>query len=697
MDTGVASRLSAEAEADRLQALLEYEILDSPADKTFDELTQLAASICQAPISLVSLVDDCRQWFKSKVGLDVSETPREMAFCAHALGQPDELLVVNDALQDPRFAESELVLGPPHIRFYAGAPLVVSSGQVLGTLCVIDQRPRELSAEQLENLRLLARQVVALLEFQRTLKRLKKSAVELQQERRESQLIFDSAPCFMLYKDTEDRILRANRPCAASLGLELHQVEGKRAEEVFGVDAERYYQEDLKVISTGKPRLGFVFEAEVAGAGMRWLNADIIPITDTEGEVKKLLVVATDITELKRTEESLLQSQAKLAEFNEKLARRLEKQSVELAESEARYEDLYHNAPDMFLSVDMATRSILRCNKTFLEEFGYQEEELIGEDVIMLYAPSMLSRVPEVVAELQKTGEVRDHELTLVRKDGSPIEISLNISVIRDSLGRIVTTRGILRDITTVKRLQNESKAHLEQLAHLSRVATMNEMATGIAHELNQPLQAIKNYAEGALMRLQRKTFDAVSLAPLFEEIVADADRAADLITSIRRFVKPSNRHSEQIEPRQIVADVKRLLARELKDNFIKVEVNAPDILPSIQCDPVQIRQVLVNLLLNAIEAFSGSAASQRKVQIAFEQTKEDRIRFAVSDSGKGVEPGELPKLFETFYTTKDSGLGMGLPICRTIIEAHGGRLTVRENDGPGLTFEFDLPIAKND
>ena len=149
-----------ENEAERLNTLRGYGILDTHPEDRFDDLTRLASLICGTPISLISLVDEDRQWFKSKTGLEVCQTTREEAFCAHAIMSP-ELLLVPDASQDPRFATNPLVLGELHVRFYAGAPLTAPNGHHLGALCVIDRVPRQLSREQLESLRILSRQVMA--------------------------------------------------------------------------------------------------------------------------------------------------------------------------------------------------------------------------------------------------------------------------------------------------------------------------------------------------------------------------------------------------------------------------------------------------------------------------------------------------------------------------------------------------------
>jgi two-component system, cell cycle sensor histidine kinase and response regulator CckA len=213
-------------EADRLRMLASYEVLDTPSEAEFDDLAELAAQVCQTPTALITFIDDRRQWFKARVGLDVRETHRDLAFCAHAILETD-VLVVPDATRDPRFSVNALVTGPPHIRFYAGAPVIVAEGHALGTVAVVDYEPRQPTDAQLEGLRALGRQVAAQLALRRrALEERRRAATEAQQTADRRRAMLDSALDAIVGMDAEGRLTEFNPAAERMFGYAREEAIG---------------------------------------------------------------------------------------------------------------------------------------------------------------------------------------------------------------------------------------------------------------------------------------------------------------------------------------------------------------------------------------------------------------------------------------------------------------------------------------
>ncbi len=379
----------------------------------------------------------------------------------------------------------------------------------------------------------------------------------------------------------------------------------------------------------------------------------------------------------------------------------LEIPDVEMADEQRRLSQFsVDHAADAIFWVTRDAR-IIYANEQAVRSLGYSREELLTmrvHDVDPLYPHKIWD---DVWRDLREHG-VRSVESIQRRKDGTEFPVWVYASYYND--GERELSFACCRDLSekyateqALRRANDELELRVSQrtaeLAHVARLATTGEMAAGLAHELNQPLYAVHNFAQGALRRLEAGSLDRESLLGVLQEIAHESQRAADVIRSLRHYVAKREPQRAEADVNEMVRVVARLLAAEAERRQCAIDVRLAESLPVVLCDSIQIKQVLVNLILNGMEAMKDLPPGERSICVDSELVGEGRVRLSVSDRGVGLPADDTERVFDAFFTTKADGIGLGLTISRAIAQSHGGRLDVRPNADRGVTFRLELPI----
>lgn len=324
--------------------------------------------------------------------------------------------------------------------------------------------------------------------------------------------------------------------------------------------------------------------------------------------------------------------------------------------------------------------------------YRYSANEIIGQDVSILAPPELKDEV-QGIHERLSCGESVDHlETQRLSKEGKRIDVSLTISPIKNERGMIVGASTIARDITARKKAEVEELQHRTELAHLSRVTMLGELSGSLAHELNQPLTAILSNAQAAQRFLAHDDVDLNELRDILGDIVKQDKRAGEVIHRLRLLLKKSKVEHQPIDLNDVVSEVLKLVRNDLLNQRVTGQMElAPD-LPSIVGDRVQLEQVVLNLVMNGCDAIANDPSGDRKLIIRTKLNNGEGICVSVTDKGAGLATENIEKVFEPFFSTKPHGMGLGLSVCRTIIDAHGGKLWAANNPERGATFYFTIP-----
>jgi two-component system, LuxR family, sensor kinase FixL len=376
-------------------------------------------------------------------------------------------------------------------------------------------------------------------------------------------------------------------------------------------------------------------------------------------------------------------------------AREDRKRAEEELRERARLLDLTH---DTIFVRDMSDR-ITFWNHGAEELYGWTSETAAGKISHQLTQTVFPARLEDINAELLRTDRW-DGELVHTKRDGTQVVVASRWALQRDERGNPIAILETNNDITKRKRAEAEAlegeRRYREvqfELAHANRVATMGQLTASIAHEVNQPIAAVLSNAQAALRWLSAQPPNLQRAQQTLDFIIKDATRAGDVIGRIRDLIKkvPPQKHDLQIN--DAILEIISLTRGELLSNLVSVQMQLAEGLPPIQGDRVQLQQVILNLVVNAVEAMTGVSEGSRELHIRTDKAESDDVLVAVRDSGPGLTSASSERVFEPFHTTKPGGLGMGLSICRSIIEAHGGRLWAAPNVPQGAAFHFTLPV----
>jgi PAS domain S-box-containing protein len=483
--------------------------------------------------------------------------------------------------------------------------------------------------------------------------------------------VFEHNPVMYFMVDATGTVLSVNSFGAAQLGYSVGELLGQSVLQVFFEKDRDLVRKSVAVCleNIGQTHSWEIRKIRKDGSALwvrenaksvRWLDKQLI-----------VLIACEDITERKEAENALRQSETYLAE-----AQRLS-----------------HTGS---FGWRVVSGEIIWSEETF-RIFGYDKAPSVTLDMVFQRIhPDDRARAKQTIDRASSDGKDFDHGYRLLMPDGSVKYVHATAHAATDASGGIEFV-GAVTDVTARKRAEEELHEAQAGLAHVTRVTALGELAASIAHEVNQPLAAVVTNAAACLRWLDRETPNFDEARGTVRSIIKDGNRAGEVIQRVRALVNKTAGQKTQLHLNEVVNEVITLVQHELFSHRVLLRLELAPALPLVLADRIQLQQVILNLVVNGIEAMQAVTDRPRELVIRTQQDETHQILLTVKDCGIGIAADNADRLFDAFFTTKSSGMGMGLSICRSIVDAHGGRLSASGNVGPGATFQFTLPLHQED
>jgi PAS domain S-box-containing protein len=664
-------------ESGRLQALREYEILDTQPEAEFDAITFIASQICTVPIALINLVDEERVWFKSKIGLEDQEMLRNQSFCTEAIKQK-ELLVVENTEKDARFSSLPVVMHDPKYRFYAGAPLISPQGYVLGTICILDIKPRTMTEKQQTALKELSRLVVSQLEMRRLVRRLKTTLTE--KERIEERVAESERKLLTIVNTVSEGI---------TLGDEngFFEVFNPRMVELTGYSLNE---------ANDTPDFNRLLSPSEDEYQRMLIKQKELWIGDREKE--------TEITiRTKSREKKILLMSSSLVKYNiRKMVLSVYRDITESKKAEQaihasakRFRIYFESNPIPAWVFDLESCRFLEVNNAAIKHYGYSKEEFLAMHIMDLRSAEDAENLQEAL-ETIKTREFNTAHGKHCLKDGTVIDVHLSWhNLDYDNHDAVLV---VAQDITESKRANKELR-EAKEAAEIANKAK-SEFLANMSHEIRTPMNGIMG-----TISLLTDTQLTTEQHEYIETIRLSGDALLNVINDILDF---SNIESKEVEleehPFRIESCIEEtfdLFAIQADQRNIDLVYWIDEKVPQMAVvDATRLRQILVNLVSNAIKF---TEHGEIYVEVSKESQKDGKVEllFSVRDTGIGIPTDRIHKLFRPFSqidsspTRKYGGSGLGLAICARAVALLNGNIWVESKGAEGSTFSFTINVSE--